>query len=130
MGCLFALLRALSSFTVVLMPRSNLSHGLQEPFFVVGEEKQKRRDVVRVSYCSPCVRTFGVDAAHVGICTRLPPIGRGEMQPAFLFLPKSFRAAFVRREGAGCSDGEGSPVGCSPALNCHIHCSAPIKRGK
>lgn len=27
MGCLFALLAALSSFTVVLMPRGNLSHG-------------------------------------------------------------------------------------------------------
>lgn len=86
MGCLFALLRALSSFTVVLMPCSNLSHGLQEPFFMVGEEKQKRRDVVRVSYCSPCVCTFGVDAAHEGICTRLPPIGRGETQPPSFFF--------------------------------------------
>lgn len=27
MGCLFALLAALSSFTVVLMPHGNLSHG-------------------------------------------------------------------------------------------------------
>lgn len=27
MGCLFALLAALSSFTVALMPRGNLSHG-------------------------------------------------------------------------------------------------------
>lgn len=99
-------------------------------FFLVGEEKQKTRDVVRVSYWSLCVRTFGVDAAHVGICTHLPPIGRGETKPPLFFLPKSFRAAFVRREGAGCSDGEGSPVGCGPALNCHIHCSAPIKRDK
>lgn len=57
MGCLFALLAALSSFTVVLMPCGNLSHdgGCSVDFFfspLLGKQNKAGVNESPVVYCT------------------------------------------------------------------------------
>lgn len=92
MGCLFALLGALSSFTVVLMPRSNLSHGCRA--FRVGEEN-KDAGSHATSY-TLCAHLNVYCTCGLNICSHLTPTGGGAKQP-YPFLPKLFCVAFVRK---------------------------------
>lgn len=53
MGCLFALLGALSSFTVVQMPRSNLSLGCMA--FPLGKGNKESCDILHSVCTSECM---------------------------------------------------------------------------
>lgn len=95
MGCLFALLCALSSFTVALMPRSNLSHGCTA-FCQV--KKTKARGSHAASYTLFAHLSVRCTCGS-SICSHLPPIGGGGggMKQPYPFLSKSFHAAFVQK---------------------------------
>lgn len=123
MGCLFALLGALSSFTVVLMPRGNLSHG-------GGALRWARKTKGSGSQAASCTLfahlSVGLCArgrAFVDIlsanCGRVCWVGRRRIS-CIHFCLNRFHAAFVQKRCKVDQSEKGFPLwGGSPALNRH-----------
>lgn len=124
MGCLFALLGALSSFTVVLMPRGNLSHGGRALRWARKTKGSGSQAASCTLFAHLSVGLCAQGRAFVGIllanCVCVCVLGERRWTSCIHFCLNRFHAAFVQKRCKVDQSEKGFPLwGGSPALNCH-----------